>query len=93
MSAKQSIIPRDSAEKCFLCGRNGPLHVHHCLHGRNRAAADRMGLTVHLCVRCHTRLHDKGEYDRELQALAQEVYEKEHGRAEWMERVGKNYRG
>jgi hypothetical protein len=52
-----------------------------------------MGLTVHLCVRCHTRLHDNGEYDRELQALAQEVYENEHGRAEWMERVGKNYRG
>lgn len=93
MSAKQSIIPGDSAEKCFLCGRRGPLHVHHCLHGRNRTAADRMGLTVHLCVSCHTRLHDNGVYDRELQALAQEVYEKEHGRAEWMARVGKNYRG
>ena len=93
MSAKQSIIPLDSAEKCFLCGRKGTLHVHHCLHGRNRAAADRMGLTVHLCVRCHVRLHDKGEYDRELQVLAQVAYEALHGHDAWMKCVGKNYRG
>lgn len=88
---QKSIMPGDTAERCYLCGRHGRLEVHHCLHGRNRRAADEMGLTVHLCGECHRRLHDKGEHDRELEALAQETYEGLHGHAAWMARVDKNF--
>ncbi len=88
---QKSIMPGDTAERCYLCSRRGRLEVHHCLHGRNRRAADEMGLTVHLCGECHRRLHDKGEHDRELEALAQEAYEALHGHDAWMERVGKNF--
>nr|DAN44405.1 MAG TPA: putative HNHc nuclease [Caudoviricetes sp.] len=88
---QKSIMPGDTAEWCYLCSRHGRLEVHHCLHGRNRRAADEMGLTVHLCGECHRRLHDKGEHDRELEALAQETYEGLHGHAAWMARVGKNF--
>ena len=88
---QKSIMPGDTAERCYLCKKHGRLDVHHCLHGRNRRAADEMGLTVHLCGECHRRLHDKGEHDRELEALAQETYEELHDHGAWMERVGKNF--
>ncbi len=88
---QESIMPGDTAERCYLCSRHGRLEVHHCLHGRNRRAADEMGLTVYLCGECHRRLHDKGEHDRELEALAQETYEELYGHGAWMARVGKNF--
>jgi len=89
---KKSIIPGDDPERCFLCGRMHPEHVHHCLHGIRRKSADKYGLTVHLCVRCHMALHDRGEHDRELQELAQEVFEERYSHADWMRIFGKNYR-
>ena len=88
---QKSIMPGDTAERCYLCRKRGRLEVHHCLHGRNRRAADEMGLTVHLCGECHRRLHDRGEHDRELEALAQETYEELYGHGAWMARVGKNF--
>lgn len=45
--------------ECFLCGRSGALHRHHCLHGSRRKAADKYDLTVYLCPECHQRLHDR----------------------------------
>lgn len=69
----KSIIPGEDDKRCFICQKYGPEHVHHCLHGPYRWLADKYGLTVHLCVSCHMLLHDKGRYDRELEALAQEL--------------------
>lgn len=49
-------------KQCFLCGRNGatdPLDKHHCLPGKNRQKADKLGLYVYLC---HSRCHLYGEY-------------------------------
>lgn len=87
-----SIIPGDNPDHCFICGRWHPEHVHHCLHGSRRKMADKYGLTVHLCTRCHMGLHDHGEHDRELEELAQEAFEERHGHDEWMRIFGKNYR-
>lgn len=78
--------------KCFLCGRIGTLQTHHMLHGSRRKAADLFGLTVPLCPRCHRKLHDHGEHDLELEALAQERFEEIYGHVEWMRVFGKNYR-
>ena len=81
-----------SDKKCYLCGRTDGLQVHHCLHGSMRKAADKYGLTVYLCYRCHTLLHDHGLYDQKLQELAQEHFENKYGHEEYMRIFGKNYR-
>ena len=88
----KSIIPGDDSEKCFICRRYGPEHVHHCLHGCYRKLADKYGLKVHLCVSCHMLLHDKGRYDRELEAIAQEAFEEKYSHEEFMKLFGKNWR-
>jgi len=88
----RSIIPGDDPERCFICRRYRPEHVHHALHGSYRALADRYGLTVHLCIRCHSDLHDKGLYDKELEEIGQEAFEAEYGHDEFMRIFGKNFK-
>lgn len=77
--------------ECFLCGRGGALHRHHCLHGSRRKAADRYDLTVFLCPECHRRLHDTGCGDLMLEQLAQRHFESQFGHKKYMEIFGKNY--
>ena len=63
--------------ECYLCGKSytAGLDHHHCLHGTgDKKKADEDGLWVWLCRECHSKLHDKGEHDKELQALAQRTY-------------------
>ena len=88
----RSIIPGDDPERCFICRMYRPEHVHHVLHGSYRALADRYGLTVHLCIRCHSDLHDKGLYDKELEEIGQEAFEAEYGHDEFMRIFGKNFK-
>lgn len=80
-------------ETCYICGQ-WATETHHCIHGTaNRKLADKDGLTVRLCSTCHQNLHDKGNFDRELQRLAQvrwmEYYQKSE--AEFRKRYGKSY--
>lgn len=78
--------------RCYLCGRSGHLHIHHCIHGSGRRKkATKYGLMVMLCPDCHRRLHDYGEHDRELEKLAQMEFEKVHGHDEWMREFERNY--
>lgn len=98
MSRKsKSIIPNDN-EFCYLCKRNGIMNrgsdVHHCVFGTaKRKLADEDGLTVHLCHIHHMRLHQLGDYQRELQELAQQTWQDHYGRTtdDWIRRYGKNY--
>lgn len=76
----KSIIKGDT-EFCFLCYKRGIINrgneVHHMIFGTGkRKLADEDGLTVHLCSLHHKMLHDRGDYKRDLQELAQ---------ATWME--------
>lgn len=87
----KSIIPDDSDEACYICGRGGALQVHHMCHGSRRKMADKYGLTVHLCPACHMALHDKGTLDLELEQRAQRVFEQRYGHDEFMRIFGKNY--
>lgn len=88
---KRSIIEGDR-DRCFICHREGiPLQVHHCQHGQRRKFADKYGLTVHLCVKCHMLVHDTGEHDRELQALGQRAFEERYGHKRYMQESGKDY--
>ncbi len=90
--AKKSLIPDDREDRCYICQRRLPLHVHHCLHGSYRKAADKYGLTVHLCYECHGQLHDKGIFDPELEEIAQITFERVYGKDEFMRVFGKSFR-
>lgn len=85
-----SIISTDRENQCFICGRY-PHHVHHMLHGSMKAAADKYGLTCHLCRECHMALHDKGIMDRELQREAQRAFEAKYSHEKFMAVFGKNF--
>lgn len=87
----ESIIPGTEKGICYICERRGHTDLHHCLHGIRRKYADRLGLTVWLCRDCHSALHDKGKYDRELEQIAQAEYEKHHSHSDWMKIFQKNY--
>lgn len=70
----KSIIQNLDNKKCYICGREGIVEQHHCLHGSSRRKADADGLVVNLCIYCHRRLHDKGENDEALKRKAQAVW-------------------
>ena len=80
-------------ECCYICGQYAT-ETHHCIHGTaNRKLADKDGLTVRLCSRCHRNLHDHGTLDRELQRLAQVRWMEYFGKSEdeFRKRYGKSY--
>ena len=52
--------------RCMICGRTDSVTTHHLLCGANRRAADRHGLTIPLCSRCH----DKVQTDGRLMAIS-----------------------
>ena len=86
---KQSII--NNEYRCYICGSQRNLELHHCLSASDRKKADQDGLFVALCSTCHRRLHDHGEHKKELQIEAQRAYIREHGREEYFKRYGKFY--
>lgn len=92
--ALTSIMQDMDVHRCYLCGVGGELVVHHALHGyANRKKADRDGLIVRLCVRCHVLLHDKGVGDREIMAAAQRAWQRAYRKPTeaFIERYGKSY--
>ena len=89
----QSILQSSNKDCCYICGQYAT-ETHHCIHGTaNRRLADEDGLTVRLCNRCHRLLHDQGNFDRELQRIAQKNWMEHYGKTveEWRERYGKSY--
>lgn len=79
--------------ECYFCHTTQGLHTHHVIHGTaNRKIADRLGLTVKLCHRCHALVHDKDRnMDLQLIRMAQRKFEEIHTREEWREYFTKSY--
>ena len=94
MSSGNSIIQDESKQDCcYICGQ-WATDTHHCIHGTaNRKLADKDGLTVRLCHRCHMNLHDHGSFDRELQRIAQACWMEHFEKSEddFRKRYGKSY--
>ncbi len=92
--SKKSILQDE--KQCFVCGAvNVVLQRHHVLHGTAmRRIADKLGLTIWLCVEHHRgnySPHHNTELDLRLKRFAQSCYEDKHSRDEWMAKVGRNY--
>ena len=91
----KSIIQKE--KECFLCGSTQNLECHHLMHGTaNRKLADKFGLTVMLCSRCHRDnkfgVHGLNkEADLRLKRVAQITFEAKYSHEKWMEVFGKNY--
>lgn len=94
----KSIIQEDKTY-CFIHSKYfhcyiPAVHEHHCIHGiANRKLADKDGLTVFLCMSCHSLLHDKKRFDLELKQLAEQVWLEHYNKTieDWIERYGKNF--
>ena len=91
----KSIICND--ECCYLCGSTENLEKHHLMHGTaNRKWADKYGLFVNLCDRCH-RFPKVGVHggntvvDLLLKLIAQLCFEAKHSHEKWMQVFGRNY--
>lgn len=80
---------------CYITGSTMGLDLHHCIHGSNRKKADKYGLTVYLRHDIHMMLHAHQrpfhDLDARLKREAQEAFEREHTRAEFMAIFGRNY--
>lgn len=99
---KHSIMQDLSDERCYLCGKSGYLHLHHCLYGSKRATADKDGLYVWLCPECHEfgkdAVHGSSPEGLRrnllLKRYAQACWEGFYGsRKDFIERYGKSYLG
>lgn len=89
----KSII--QSKKECYFCKSQRNLQLHHCFQGANRKQADKQGLTVWLCMDCHTgsRGVHTTRTDRlnELKVIAQREFEKTHTRDDFVRIFHKNY--
>lgn len=92
MKHTKSIIEGDGLQ-CYICGSMRNLQVHHCIHGNKRALADREGLTVHLCLACHHRLHSTGLHDLDLKQTAEMAWIRKHHAdiSDFIALFGRNY--
>ena len=90
----KSIIQNLAVKKCYICGREGIVEQHHCIHGTsNRKRSDSDGLIVNLCVPCHRYLHDKGDFDGKIKENAQIVWMRYNlaSEEEFIARYGRSY--
>lgn len=93
---KISSIVTSEYNKCFICGSEKGLEVHHVFFGTaNRKQSDKHGLTVPLCPDCHRGpkgVHHNKQLDLYIKRYAQIEFEKNFSYEEFMKVFGKNYR-
>ena len=83
MEKYETLIDGDEWEVCYLCG-GFATETHHIFEGNGRRQiCDNRKLTVRLCRKCHSKLHDTScpEMDY-LHRVGQRAYEKQIGTRE-----------
>lgn len=90
----ESII--QSERECFVCKTKNNLHMHHIFYGTaNREVSERNGFKVYLCGYHHNLsnfgVHFDNKLDIALKRYAQQIYEQEHTREDFIKLVGKSY--
>lgn len=93
---RESIIPGDRKDRCYICGSHINIENHHIFFGsRNRDNSDWCGLTVHLCLEHHKEggisAHKYREVNDVLKRIAQKAFEEKIGsREDFMRIFGEN---
>ena len=79
--------------RCEICGRMVYCDVHHVFMGTRLKIAERLGLTVTLCQRCHDDVHAHPKKYDWLKAKAQRDYQTRTGIStqDFIEIMGRSY--
>ena len=78
--------------RCMICGSTDSVTTHHLLCGSNRRAADRHGLTIPLCSRCHDKVQTDGRLMAISKAIGQLLFMLKVGsKQEFMAEFGQDY--
>lgn len=88
----KSILSNDKA--CYLCGFTLNLHKHHIFGGPWRNVSEKYGCWCYLCSRCHVGpdgVHENRDKDLFLKREAQETFEGEFTREDFIKIFGKSY--
>lgn len=89
----QSLISKE--KKCYVCNTKSNIHKHHIYMGANRKNSEKIGAWVYLCGYHHNQsnegVHFNPKLDQELKELAQQKYEENHTRDEFMSIIKRNY--
>lgn len=78
--------------RCMICGSMDSVTTHHLLCGSNRRSADRHGLTMPLCSRCHDKVQTDGRLMAISKAIGQLLFMLKGGsKQEFMSEFGQDY--
>lgn len=78
--------------RCIICGSTDSVTTHHLLCGANRRAADRYGLTIPLCSRCHDKVQTDGRLMAISKAMGQLLFMLSgRSRQEFLAEFGQDY--
>ena len=98
MARRLKSVLTDDFDTCYLCGKYlspGTREIHHIFGGANRNNSERYNLVVPLCHNCHNEepygVHQNKGRRLQLQAEAQNEFEREHGAAEFISIFGRDY--
>lgn len=82
----------EDLEKCHRCGVEGQLAHHHLVGGAYRKKADKLGLVVPLCPKCHEIAHKDGNVNRQMRRYAELLMLRQGWTVErWVKEFGKDY--
>lgn len=87
----------ETMDDCFLCGRYGPVEMHHIFGGPYRKKSTKYGLVIPLCHFCHNEppngVHHNRETARLVKQYGQRVAMAENGWTipQFIAEFGKNY--
>ena len=91
----KSIMQDMEEPRCYVCGCQRNLEVHHAMHGTaNRSLATKYNLVVWLCRDHHTGrigVHSDIILDERIKKDAQRAFEKIYSHSKWMKVFRKNY--
>lgn len=95
---KSILVDNDS--ECYVCGSTQWLEWHHIYNASKRKVSEANGFKVKLCHYCHNEpsdgvrpagVHFDIKLDYKLRAKCQAKFEETNTRAEFMNRIGRNY--
>ena len=84
-------------KRCYICRKEVGIHDHHIYFGKaKRPISERHGFKVWLCQEHHQgsfgvhgmKGHELGLF---LKKICQQMYERNHTRADFMKIIGRNY--
>lgn len=89
-------IMTEQMQRCYFCGSNQFIEVHHVFFGRNRKNSDDYGLVVPLCLNHHRGqdgVHSKNGHalDEWLKQRGQIAFETVYPDEDFLKVFGKNY--